>query len=169
MEGKCNILRVFCGLRHAQLSWFTLTPLDEILKFSQSSAWRTSGQHAQSIEAIYMHSMHFLLLQLGGVAPPVFFCILVNKMHVLGDFWIKTTMTNIVAICTTDVWDHIIFYSQYVVTAPPKPNFCVYIRGGETLLKKALDGFPQLQKQGSASNAYIASMFCAYAQLSWFT
>ena len=39
-----------------------------------------------------------------------------------------------------------------------------FVGGGETLLEKALDGFPQLQKQGSASNAYkIASMFCAYA------
>jgi len=53
----------------------------------------------------------------------IFFRIFVSTMQVLGGLSVKATMTYIPAICTTDVWDHIIFNTQYDVAAPPKPNF----------------------------------------------
>ena len=34
----------------------------------------------------------------------------------------KQPWQNMVAICTTDIWDHILFDTQYVVAAPPLPN-----------------------------------------------
>ncbi len=35
----------------------------------------------------------------------------------------KRPWQYIAVTCTTDVWDHIIFFSQYDVAAPPEPNF----------------------------------------------
>ena len=46
-----------------------------------------------------------------------------RTMQVLGDFRRKATMTYIAVTSTTDDWVHIIFYTQYAVAAPPKPNF----------------------------------------------
>ena len=44
-------------------------------------------------------------------------------MQALGKPFVKAAMANIAVTSTTDVWAHIIFYTQIVVAAPPEPNF----------------------------------------------
>jgi len=44
-------------------------------------------------------------------------------MQALGKPFVKAAMTYIAVTSTTDDWVHIIFYTQYVVAAPPEPNF----------------------------------------------
>jgi hypothetical protein len=46
-----------------------------------------------------------------------------NNMQALGKPFVKAAMTYIAVTSTTDVWVHIIFYTQYAVAAPPEPNF----------------------------------------------
>ena len=56
-----------------------------------------------------------------------FTLLLVTNMQALGELSEKKQpWQNIVAICTTDIWDHILFDTQYVVATPPKPNFLYF-------------------------------------------
>ena len=44
-------------------------------------------------------------------------------MQALRKPFVKAAMTYIAVTSTTDDWVLIIFYTQYVVAAPPEPNF----------------------------------------------
>ena len=50
----------------------------------------------------------------------VFLLVICKCSATFGEKW---PWPYIAAICNTDVWGHIIFSTQYVVPAPPKPNF----------------------------------------------
>ncbi len=49
-------------------------------------------------------------------------------MQALGKPFVKAAMTYIAVTSTTDDWVLIIFYTQYVVAAPPEPNFYIFTR-----------------------------------------
>ena len=55
-----------------------------------------------------------------------YFYFLLELCKCSATFGEKRPWQYIAVICTTDVWDHIIFFSQYDVAAPPEPNILYF-------------------------------------------
>ena len=99
-------------------SWCALLPVVSILKFKKN--W------SKFVKVFTLSEWTVVLVKTITSKPILYFYIsyfLLVMCKCLATFGEKWPWQYMAATCTSDVWDHIIFYTQYVVAALPKPNF----------------------------------------------